>query len=217
MEDIATVIAEKYRTLSGVLNETTLRLWAAVEARSLGHGGVSTVARAIGLSRTTVYAGLSELASGQIKSVSEQAEIGPVRRIRASGGGRKKLVEKDDALLRDLDALVNPVSRGDPMSPLRWTSKSTTRLAEELKRKSHAVSQRTVYALLSQMGYSLQSVRKTREGGTHADRNAQFEHIARTVRDYQQTGDPVISVDTKKKELVGVKWIGLSRQLLGLF
>ena len=202
MEDIATVIADKYRALSGVLDETTLRLWAAVEARSLGHGGVSTVARAIGLSRTTVYAGLSELASGEIKSAQVQVE-GQARRIRAPGGGRKKLVEKDDSLLRDLDVLVDPVSRGNPMSPLRWTSKSTTRLAEELKRKGHTVSQRTVYALLEQMGYSLQSVRKTREGGTHADRNAQFEHIARMVRDYQRTGDPVISVDTKKKELVG--------------
>ena len=183
IDDIATVIAEKYHALSGVLNESTLRLWAAVEARSLGHGGVSTVASAIGLSRTTLYAGLSELASRQTRSTLEQEE-GPVRRIRASGGGRKKLIEKDDSLLRDLDALVDPVSRGDPMSPLRWTSKSTARLAEELNRKGHAVSQRTVHSLLEQMGYSLQSVRKTREGGKHEDRNAQFEHIAKTVTDY---------------------------------
>ena len=202
MDDVATVIAEKYRALSGVLNETSLRLWAAVEARSLGHGGVSTVSRAVGLSRTTIYAGLSELESGKPPSSLEKTgEVSP--RVRAPGGGRKKLVEKDASLLRDLDALVDPASRGDPMSPLRWTSKSTARLAEELKRKGHAVSQRTVCDLLEQMGYSLQSVRKTREGGKHEDRDAQFEHIAKAVSDFQRTGDPVISVDTKKKELVG--------------
>jgi transposase len=201
MDDVATGIAEKYRALSAVLNETTLRLWAAVEARSLGRGGVSTVSRAVGLSRTTIYAGLSELESGKPGS-SEKAE-GHFQRIRSPGGGRKKLVEKDASLLRDLDALVDPVTRGDPMSPLRWTSKSTARLAEELKRKGHSVSQRTVCDLLEHMGYSLQSVRKTREGGKHEDRDAQFEYIAKTVSDFQRTGDPVISVDTKKKELVG--------------
>ena len=202
MDDVATVIAEKYRALSGVLNETSLRLWAAVEARSLGHGGVSTVSRAVGLSRTTIYAGLSELDSGTCPAPSEEVTGCPPR-VRAPGGGRKKLVDKDESLLRDLDVLVDPVSRGDPMSPLRWTSKSTTRLADELKKKGHSVSQRTVCDLLEQMGYSLQSVRKTREGGKHEDRNAQFEHIAHMVSDYQRTGDPVISVDTKKKELVG--------------
>ena len=202
MDDVATVIAEKYRALSGVLNETSLRLWAAVEARSLGHGGVSTVSRAVGLSRTTIYAGLSELESGKRSLPSEDVARHPSR-VRAPGGGRKKLVDKDTLLLQDLDALVDPVTRGDPMSPLRWTSKSTTRLADELKEKGHAVSQRTVCDLLEKMGYSLQSVRKTREGGKHEDRNAQFEHIARRVSDYQRTGDPVISVDTKKKELVG--------------
>ena len=202
MDDVATVIAEKYRALSGVLNETSLRLWAAVEARSLGHGGVSTVSRAVGLSRTTIYAGLSEIESGK-RPVSSEEVAGHPPRVRAPGGGRKKLVDKDALLLQDLDALVDPVTRGDPMSPLRWTSKSTTRLADELKEKGHAVSQRTVCDLLEQMGYSLQSVRKTREGGKHEDRNAQFEHIARRVLEYQRTGDPVISVDTKKKELVG--------------
>ncbi|MGC8501261.1 MAG: ISAzo13 family transposase, partial [Leptospirillia bacterium] len=115
MDDAATVIAEKYRALSGVLNETSLRLWAAVEARSLGHGGVTTVSRAVGLSRTTIYAGLSELESGNSPSSLEKTgEVSP--RVRAPGGGRKKLVEKDASLLRDLDALVDPASRGDPMS-----------------------------------------------------------------------------------------------------
>ena len=202
MDDNTTVIAEKYRALSEVLNERTLRLWAAVEARSLGHGGVSTVSRAIGLSRTTLYAGLAELEAGTSKPSPEKEERIPSR-TRASGGGRKKLFEKDASLLRDLDALVDPVTRGDPMSALRWTSKSTVHLAEELRKKGHAVSQRTVCDLLAKMGYSLQSVRKTREGGRHKDRNAQFEYIAQTVSDYQRTGDPVISVDTKKKELIG--------------
>ena len=202
MDDVATVIAEKYRALSGVLNEKSLRLWAAVEARSLGHGGVSTVSRAVGLSRTTIHAGLSELESRKLSAPPEKVGGLPTR-MRSPGGGRKKLVDKDESLLRDLDALVDPVSRGDPMSPLRWTSKSTARLAEELKTKGHSVSQRTVCDLLEHMGYSLQSVRKTREGGRHEDRDAQFEYIAKTVLDFQRTGDPVISVDTKKKELVG--------------
>jgi hypothetical protein len=123
--------------------------------------------------------------------------------MRAAGGGRKKLIDKDANLLSDLDALVEPTTRGDPMSPLRWTCKSTRRLAEELKRQGHQVSQRTVCDLLSQAGFSLQSTRKTREGGQHEDRDEQFAHIAQTVAEYQAAGNPVISVDTKKKELIG--------------
>src|SRR6266571_1671727 len=127
----------------------------------------------------------------------------PPVRVRAAGGGRKKLTAKDAHLLRDLDALVEPTSRGDPMSPLRWTCKSTYRLAEELKQQEHEVSQRTVCDLLSQMDYSLQSTRKTREGKQHEDRDAQFRFIAQSVSEFQAAGDPVISVDTKKKELIG--------------
>jgi hypothetical protein len=123
--------------------------------------------------------------------------------VRAPGGGRKKLADKDPRLLSELNELVDPASRGDPMSPLRWTCKSTYRLSDELKRRGHEVSQRTICDLLSQMGFSLQSTRKTREGGKHEDRDAQFAHIAKKVADYQATGDPVISVDTKKKELIG--------------
>src|SRR6266581_4018144 len=126
----------------------------------------------------------------------------PVR-VRAAGGGRKKLTAKDAHLLRDLDALVEPTSRGDPMSPLRWTCKSTPRLAQELAEQGHEVSQRSVCDLLAQLDYSLQSTRKTREGGQHPDRDAQFQHIASTAAQYQAAGDPVISVNTKKKELVG--------------
>ena len=193
-----TSIAAKYEVLSTRLDEAALRAWAAVEARSLGRGGISLVAKATGLSRTTIHAGISEL-----KTAPSESQASRGARIRACGGGRKKLIDKDDRLLSDLDVLVNPTTRGDPMSPLRWTCKSTYRLAEELKRQGHQVSQRTVCDLLGQAGYSLQSTRKTREGSRHDDRDAQFMHIARMVGDYQAASEPMISVDTKKKELVG--------------
>ena len=199
MRDLS-LIEAKFRALSGRLDEASLRLWTAVEARSLGRGGISAVAKATGFSRTTIHAGLAELNTGAGAPVTPH-ETRP--RIRAPGGGRKKLTSKDARLLDDLDALVEPTARGDPVSPLRWTCKSTRRLAEELRAQGHPVSQRTVCDLLTQMNYSLQSTRKTREGGQHADRDAQFMHIARTVSDYQTTFDPVISVDTKKKELIG--------------
>ncbi len=186
-----------------------MRLWAAAEARSLGRGGVSVVAKVAGLSRTTVYAGLAEIeAAGKAKGRSKAAAqplatAAAHKRIRAPGGGRKRLVDIDASLLADLDALVEPTSRGDPMSPLRWTCKSTTRLAAELARSGHRVSQRTVCDLLAQLNYSLQSVRKTREGGQHPDRDAQFQYIATMVTKFQRQRQPVISVDTKKKELIG--------------
>ena len=205
--DIETQIEAKYQALAGRLDEATLRLWAAVEARSLGRGGVSTVAKAAGLSRTTVYAGLSELEAAQ-KAASKRrgkAVTAPVpaKRVRAVGGGRKRLTDLDESLLADLDALVEPTSRGDPMSPLRWTCKSTTRLAQELSSQGHQVSQRTVCDLLAHLKYSLQSLRKTREGANHPDRDAQFHYIAKKVASYQRQRQPVISVDTKKKELIG--------------
>ena len=197
----AATIETKYQALSGRLDEAALRVWAAAEARSLGRGGVSLVAKAIGMSRTTIHAGLCELKDGACEPPSNKAGVKP--RVRVAGGRRKRLVDKDASLLKDLDALVDPTSRGDPMSALRWTCKSTRRLAAELKAKGHDVSQRTVCDLLGQMHYSLQSTRKTREGGKHEDRDAQFLHIANMVAQYQADGDPVISVDTKKKELVG--------------
>ena len=200
MGDLSAIEA-KFLALSGRLDEATLRMWAATEARSLGRGGVSAVAKAIGMSRTTIHAGLAELKAAAAPTPEIKRETRP--RIRAAGGGRKKLTAKDADLLRDLDALVEPTTRGDPMSPLRWTCKSTYRLAEELQRQGHEVSQRTVCDLLTQMEYSLQSTRKTREGGQHEDRDAQFAHIARTVAEYQAQGDPVVSVGTKKKELIG--------------
>ena len=205
--DIAQVVEAKYRALAGRLDEATLRLWAAVEARSVGRGGVSLVARATGLSRTTVYAGLADLDAAEQAAAAGEEVVMPAapqaRRVRAPGGGRKKLVDRDETLLSDLDALVEPTSRGDPESPLRWTCKSTTRLAEELQQQGHQVSQRTVCDLLAQLNYSLQSERKTREGAQHPDRDAQFHYIAQKVAAYQNERQPVISVDTKKKELVG--------------
>jgi len=199
MGEMATIEA-KFQALSGRLDEATLRMWAATEARSLGRGGISAVAKAIGMSRTTIHTGLAELKAAAVATESKSETRS---RIRATGGGRKKLTAKDAALLQDLDALVEPTSRGDPMSPLRWTCKSTYRLADELQRMGHAVSQRTVCHLLTQMDYSLQSTRKTREGGQHEDRDAQFAHIAQMVAAYQAGSEPVISVDTKKKELIG--------------
>ena len=172
-----------------------MRLWAANEALSLGYGGVSEVARATALSRTTIHAGIAELESAEVMDTPG--------RIRRSGGGRKKLTEKDPGLLDALNKLVDPVTRGDPESPLRWTSKSTTKLAQELVEQGHSVSQRTVCDLLAAEGYSLQSVRKTREGTQHPDRDAQFQYLNAHVQTAIQDGQPVISVDTKKKELVG--------------
>jgi hypothetical protein len=162
------------------------------------------------LSRTTVYAGLAEIdAADGIQGQRSKTAAQPVlaaaehKRVRAPGGGRKRLVDIDASLLADLDALVEPTSRGDPMSPLRWTCKSTTKLTSELAASGHQVSQRTVCDLLAQLNYSLQSVRKTREGGQHPDRDGQFQYIATMVTKFQRQHQPVISVDTKKKELIG--------------
>ena len=188
-------LSEKFARIRPYLNEASVRLWAANEALSLGYGGVSEVARATELSRTTIHAGMAELESATV--------VAEPNRIRRSGGGRKKLTNKDPGLLGALNKLVDPVTRGDPESPLRWTSKSTTKLAQELSTRGHPVSQRTVCDLLTGEGYSLQSVRKTREGAQHPDRDAQFQFLNRQVQAALKAGQPVISVDTKKKELVG--------------
>jgi hypothetical protein len=198
MHDAAVLerIRRKYHTMAPVLDERSRRHWAATEAQELGWGGVSCVATATGLSRTTVAAGLQELAGRP----SGEA-VGP--RIRRPGGGRQHLVDTDVGLWAALDALVDPVTRGDPESPLRWTCKSTRRLAEELCQRGYGVSAGTVAAILREAGYSLQANRKTREGTAHPDRNAQFEYISTQVRRLQKRGQPVVSVDTKKKELIG--------------
>ena len=158
------------------------------------------VANTVGLSRTTIHAGLRELAAAP---PSGGLRTGGARRVRAKGGGRQKLTVNDPTLLRDLDTLVEPTTRGDPQSPLRWTCKSTPRLAKELVARGHAISQRSVCDVLAQLDYSLQAPRKIREGGNHADRDARFGHIAAMAAQYQAAGDPVVSVDTKKKELIG--------------
>jgi hypothetical protein len=182
--------------MAPLLDERSRRHWAATEAQELGWGGVTSVAKATGLSRTTIAAGIRELA---VASASECVGA----RIRQPGGGRPQLVDADPGLWLALDALVDPVTRGDPESPLRWTCKSTHRLARELSLRGHRVSAGTVAKILRESGYSLQANRKTREGGTHPDRNAQFEYISRQVQRLQKRGQPVISVDTKKKELIG--------------
>jgi hypothetical protein len=187
----------KYELLSDILDERGRRLWAAVEARPLARGGVAMVSRATGLSRTTIYQGLEELAQRQGPGSLRR------ERTRVLGGGRKRLVVKDPPVAESLERLVDPVTRGDPESPLRWTLKSTRQLADVLTRQGHPIGRQKVSELLSELGYSLQANRKTREGRDHADRDAQFAYINRQVMDYQQRGQPVISVDTKKKELVG--------------
>ena len=192
------VLKRKYGALKNYFDEARLRLWAAAEARGLGHGGVVCVAEVTGLSRRTVQRGLTELARGRGRRPAVSVD-----RVRAPGGGRKQLTERDAPLLTDLEALVEPTSRGHPQSLLRWTCKSTTKLATELNRKHHRVSQRSVCTLLAKLNYSLQSVRKSREGAQHPDRDAQFVHINRRVSEFVRAGQPVISVDTKKKELVG--------------
>jgi hypothetical protein len=190
-------IRHKYHMVAVELDERRRRQWAAAEARAVGWGGISLVARATGLSRPTILAGLKEL------ELSSQRRAGAATRVRSPGGGRRKLTESDPGLLEALERLIDPATRGDPMSPLRWTCKSTDNLAEELTRLHHPVSDRTVALLLKQSGYSLQANRKLREGSSHPDRNAQFEYINRQVRAFQKQQQPVISVDTKKKELVG--------------
>jgi hypothetical protein len=175
------------------LDEHARRLMAANKAAELGYGGVSRVSRACGLSRVTVIKGLEELRSAPL----------PQGRIRREGGGRHTLTANDPSLVPALDALVEPTARGDPESPLRWTCKSARILAAELTARSHPVSHTKVTQLLRQDGYSLQGNRKTEEGEDHPDRDAQFRHINRAVKAALRAGEPVISVDTKKKELVG--------------
>ena len=175
------VLAKKYDLLRPSLNEMARRHWAASEAMILGWGGVTSVAAATGLSRTTIRAGIAELRAGHQKPDADEL----AGRVRRSGGGRHRVAEDDRALLGSLEALVEPTSRGDPMSPLRWTCRSTRNLADELCRQGHRVSYRTVAMLLDGLGYSLQANRKTREGTSHPDRNAQFEYINKRVRLFQ--------------------------------
>jgi hypothetical protein len=189
-------LAEKYESIAVLLDERQRRRWLGVEARALGRGGVLAVARATGASRSTVTAAVKELADRAV-------DAGTRGRVRRAGAGRPSVTATDPQSLAALEALVDPATRGDPMSPLRWTSKSTRALAKELAGQGHAVAERTVAKLLHGAGYSLQAVRKTREGGTHPDRDAQFRYLSEQVNAHLRDGQPVVSVDTKKKEPVG--------------
>ncbi|MFZ0536188.1 MAG: ISAzo13 family transposase [Candidatus Sulfotelmatobacter sp.] len=192
-------IRQRFRSLSAFLDERMRRLVAASESAAIGYGGVSVVARATGVSRRAITEGMRELSQQEMK----REPLPSQSRIRRKGAGRKRTVDKDPSLREDLDRLVDPATRGDPESPLRWTCKSVRILAEELRREGHAVSYQTVAELLHEMEYSLQANQKKLEGSQHADRNQQFEYINRKAQRYLKQGEPVISVDTKKKELVG--------------
>lgn len=190
-------IAVRFNYLSPALDERMRRLVLAAEAMAIGRGGIMAVSRATGASRESITAGVAEL-----ESALEGNDIS-VDRIRKPGGGRKRVTEKNPELKTELEKLVEPVTRGDPESPLRWTCKSTRRLSDELKARGHDVSHQKVAELLTDLGYSLQANQKTMEGDSHPDRNGQFEYINSKAENFLSSGDPVISVDTKKKELVG--------------
>jgi len=187
-------IRRKWKAVGRELSEREARLWAGAEAKTIGQGGVSLVSRATGLARSTVHRGVRELEDGR--------EL-PAGRSRRAGGGRKRCSVAQGGIRAALDALVDPSTRGDPMCPLRWCSKSTAHLAEALGSKGFEISPPTVARLLRESGYTLQRTRKTREGTDHPDRDAQFKRICQLVREYQASDQPVVSVDTKKKELIG--------------
>ena len=193
-----TRIRREYRIVAPELDERRRRQWAAAEAREVGYGGVSVVARATGLARSTIHAGLRDLRA------SRRDRAKAATRIRGAGGGRRRLTTSDPDLLTALLALIEPTTRGDPESPLRWTCKSTAQLADELNRQHHRVSPRTVAALLKDAGYSLQANRKTREGAAHPDRDAQFRYLASVITECHQPGNLDLR-RSKKKELVGDK------------
>ncbi len=195
--DIESAIKKRYHSLEWALDERLRRLFAASEAKAIGHGGITLVWKATGVARGSIQQGLKEL-------VDKPAEMeSGSRRIRRVGAGRKTTVTEDAALLSALESLVEPVTRGDPESPLRWTCKSLRQLATELSGQGYIVSHTSIGGLLKKLGYSLQGNRKTLEGSDHPDRNAQFEYINARVEEALRKGQPVISVDTKKKELVG--------------
>jgi transposase len=197
-EEAIKKIRRQYTTLLPVLDERSRRQWAATEAESYGRGGLAWVCMGTGMSHNTVLKGIKEIAE---RRKNPKKEI--TSRVRGEGGGRKKLKEKDPDLTKALNKLVEPATRGDPMSPLCWTNKSTYTLAEELAKEGHTIGARSVSSLLKEQGFRLQSNRKTKEGSQHPDRNEQFEYINMESMRFMRQGQPVVSVDTKKKELVG--------------
>jgi transposase len=196
LEEVESIdgVKQRFAAVGALLDERSRRLVVASESVALGRGGISAVSRATGISRPVIREGVKEL--------KRPASVAPGR-VRRAGAGRKRIVDKDPTLKRDLETLLDPVTRGDPQSPLRWSAKSVRKLAQELAVKGHSISYPVVAELLHELGYSLQANQKTREGGKHPDRNAQFEHINGKVKEYLADQQPVISVDTKKKELVG--------------
>ena len=191
--DLEAAIVEKYAAVSPVLDERARRLWAAAESRAIGYGGDALVSAATGLARQTIRNGRSEIEQG----------VEPTERVRRAGAGRPSIEATQPGVTAALEQLVDPLTRGDPTSPLRWTCKSRAKLAASLSKKGWTISSTSVGRLLHELGYSLQSVQKSREGASHPDRNAQFEYINTTSDEFLQARQPVISVDTKKKELVG--------------
>src|SRR5438270_7336445 len=194
MSGVVEAVARRYEAIKPHLTERQRRVWLGSEARELGSGGVALVADAVRVSRDTVRRGRTEL---------DDPTPLPVGRSRGRGGGRKRAEEHDPELAAALDKLVDPDSRGDPMTPLRWTSKSLRSLADQLRAQGHQVSPTLVQRLLHEAGYSLQANAKTLEGSQHPDRDAQFRHIHDTAAVFLAAGDPVVSVDAKKKENVG--------------
>ena len=194
-EEIIETLRKKFERVSEVLDERGRRVWAAAEAEALGYGGQSIVAKATGLARITLY-------REGLRQVSDQGPY-PQERIRNPGGGRKKLTEQEPTMLSALEALVEPTTRGDPENPLRWTCLSTHQLSAALQKQGYRIGRQTVATLLEELGYSLQGNQKTKEGSSHPDRDAQFRYIHCRVEEFQGRGQPVVSVDTKKKELVG--------------
>ena len=191
--ELEATIVEKYAALEAFLDERGRRIWAGTESRAIGYGGDALVSDATGLSRTTVRAGRRELESGSVER----------GRIRRPGAGRPGIEQSQPGIKQALEKLVDPLTRGDPESALRWTCKSRAKLTAALSTMGWKVSSTTVGRLLHELGYSLQSVCKSREGTSHRDRNAQFEHINGKAEDFVQRRQPVVSVDTKKKDLVG--------------
>ena len=191
--EVEAVVVEKYAAVAPALDERARRLWAAAESRAIGYGGDALVSAATGLARETIRNGRREIEQG----------VEPTGRLRRPGAGRPNLEKTQPGLMKALEQMVDPLTRGDPASPLRWTCKSRAKLAAGLAKKGWRISTTSVGRLLHVLGYSLQSARKTREGASDPDRNAQFEHINATAEQFLQGKQPVISVDTKKKELVG--------------
>jgi hypothetical protein len=194
-EEIIEALRKKFERVSGVLDERGRRVWAAAEAEALGFGGQSLVAGATGVARTTLY-------REPVRPASDRSAL-PGRRLRKVGGGRKRLTEQEPALLAALEALVEPATRGAPENPQRWTGLSTRQLAAALAQQGHRIGRQTVATLLDPLGYSLQGNPKTQEGSSHPDRDAPFRYLHRRVEEFQRRGQPVVSVDTKKQELVG--------------